>query len=89
MFHTSTDSQTSAAEGMRAYGLSGIELGHRTRQRHAAAARDLQLREVHVRGRVNNIRQWLGDTMIRAGSGIAGRAATAPGPAMRPKASMP
>jgi hypothetical protein len=89
MFHTSTHTRPSAAEGMRAYGLSGIELGHRADERHDAAARRSQLREVEVRGRVNNIRQWLGDAMVRAGTGLAGDAATlARRPAMRPKATM-
>jgi hypothetical protein len=89
MIHTSAQTRSSAADGMRAYGLSGIELGHRTQQRQAAASADLRLREIGMRGRVNNIRQWLGDAMIRAGSGLAGRAATVPGTAIRPKASMP
>lgn len=89
MYPTSTHHQTSAAEGMRAYGLSGIELGHRTRERQLTSAHGLQLQEVQVRGRVNNIRQWLGDAMIRAGSGLAGRQATTPAPAISPKASMP
>ena len=68
MYHTSNHHQTSAAEGMWAYGLSGIELGHRAQRREVAATHDHQLREVEVRGRVNNIRQWLGDAMIRAGA---------------------
>ena len=90
MYHTSTHHQTSAAEGMRAYGLSGIELGHRTRERQLTSAHGLQLQEVQVRGRVNNIRQWLGDAMIRAGTGLAGAAARpVRRPAIGPKASMP
>lgn len=88
MFQTSTHHPTSAADGMLAYGLSGIELGHRGHERRVTAARHLQLQEVQVRGRVNNVRQWLGDTMIRAGSGLAGSAARPRG-AMRPKATMP
>ena len=88
MYQTSIHSRTSAAEGLRAYGLSGIELGHREQQRHAHAAHEHQLREVEVRGRVNNIRQWLGDAMIRAGSGLAGRREATPAPAIRPRASM-
>jgi hypothetical protein len=89
MFHTSTHHPTSAADGMRAYGLSGIELGHRVHARQAAAVRDLQLQEVQVRGRVNNVRQWLGDAMVRAGTGLAGSAARAPRTAVSPKISMP
>jgi hypothetical protein len=89
MYHSSTHQQTSDADGMRAYGLSGIELGHRARQRQAAADRHLQLREVEVRSRVNNIRHWLADAMVRAGTGLAGNAAPAPRVAARPKASVP
>lgn len=89
MFHTSTHLPTSAAEGMQAYGLSGIELGHRVQARQAAAGRDLQLQGIEVRGRVNNVRQWLGDAMIRAGTGLAGSAARTPRSAIRPKISMP
>jgi hypothetical protein len=90
MYHTSTHPQTSAGEGMRAYGLSGIEFGHRTREYQVAAAHGLQLQEIQVRGRVNNFRQWLGDAMIRAGTGLAGDATRqVRRPAIRPKASMP
>ena len=90
MYHTSTPTRPSAAEGLRAYGLSGIELGHRTRERQRTSAHGLQLQEVQVRGRVNNIRQWLGDAMIRAGTGLAGGAARPMRrPAISPKASMP
>ncbi len=90
MYHTSTHHQMSTAEGMRAYGLSGIELGHRTGERQLASAHGLQLQEIQVRGRVNNVRQWLGDAMIRAGIGLAGDAANpVRRPAIHPKVSMP
>jgi hypothetical protein len=89
MFHTTT-ARSSAAEGMRAYGLSGIELGHHTRQRETGAARDLQLQELQVRGSVGNLRQRLGDALVRLGAGVAGEGARpAPRAAIRPKATMP
>ena len=90
MYQTSTHHQTSAAAGMRAYGLSGIELGHRASERQLAAVHGLQLQEIQVRSRINNFRQWLGDAMIRAGTDLAGDAArSAQRPAIRPNASMP
>lgn len=88
MYHSSTQTRPSAAEGMRAYGLSGIELGHRTRERHVAAG-NLQLREIRGLGRGSKVRQWLGNTLVRAGTRLAGEMASSPGTATHPNASMP
>lgn len=90
MFHTSNHHPTTAADGLRTYGLSGIELGHRAGERNLASARGQQHRQVQGRSRVDSIRQWLGDTMIRAGIGLAGEAARPVGrPVIQPKATMP
>lgn len=89
MFHTTTHLPTSPAEGLRGYGLSGIDLGHRNRVRETTAERDLQLRQVEVRGLVNNLRQMVGHALVSAGSGIAGRHAVEPAISIRTRASMP
>lgn len=88
MFHTNAAHHSSAAEGLRAYGLSGIELGHRAQARETLAARDQRYQQIDSHGLVNNLRQWMGDAMVRAGVGIAGEQAIVPDTAIRANPSM-
>ena len=90
MYHPNHSHRASAADGLRDYGLSGIELGHATQQRHAAAGHDRALLAAAAPARLDGVRQRLGDAIVRLGTVLAGEGADPRvGPAIRPKAGMP
>lgn len=89
MFHTTNHHPASAADGLRAYGLAGIELGHRAQTRQDSAERSAHLRQIEVRGVVGNLRQMVGQTLIVAGVELAGRQAASSEPTLDAKPSMP
>ncbi|HYH11931.1 MAG TPA: hypothetical protein VD789_06210 [Thermomicrobiales bacterium] len=68
----------SAAIDLHVYGLAGIELDRRNERREVTRRRDLIASIPRTPDEVSTVRQWIGDAMIRIGTGIAGEAARAP-----------
>jgi hypothetical protein len=85
---THTHQSHTSADGLFAYGLTGIELGHVTNRRDAERQRDRIAAAARAASPVEGIRQRLGEAMVRLGTGLAGEAAKTPrvGAGITPKA---